>query len=128
MLKGTSNAKAALKFAVWLNSDPESVKLLTAGGYGWPATKNALAGSSLDAPDPFLGGQNANKDVFRKSNSSIDTSWGWIPTTANTYTHLNDGFQAAIEGKGTFVDAVKAAQTATIADLKAKGLKVRAGS
>ena len=43
-------------------------------------------------------------------------------------THLNDGFQAAIEGKGTFVDAVKAAQTATIADLKAKGLKVRAGS
>lgn len=128
VLKGTSNAQAAEKFAVWLNSDPESVKLLIAGGYGWPATKDALAGSTLDAPDPFLGGQNANKDVFKKSNSSINTSWGWIPTTANAYTHLNDGFQASIEGKGTFVDAVKAAQTATVADLKAKGLKVRAGS
>ncbi|TFB99143.1 extracellular solute-binding protein [Cryobacterium sp. MDB2-10] len=127
VLKGTSNAQAAEKFAVWLNTDPQSISLLLAGGYGWPAAKNALAGSTLDKPEEFLGGQNANKDVFKKSDESINTSWGWIPTTANTYTHLNDGFQAAVEGHGTFVDAVKAAQTATIADLEAKGLKVRAG-
>ena len=128
VLKGTKNAQAAAQFAYWLNTDPKSIDLLIAGGYGWPATKGALAGTALDIPDAFLGGQNANKDIFEKSDSAVNTSWGWIPTTADTYTHLNDGFQAAVEGKGTFVDAVKAAQTATIADLKAKGLKVRAGA
>lgn len=128
VLKGTQNAQAAEQFAYWLNTDPKSIDLLIAGGYGWPATKGALAGTALDKPDPFLGGQNANKDVFQKSDSSIATSWGWIPTTADTYTQLNNGFQAAVEGKGSFVDTVKAAQASTIAALKAKGLKVRAGA
>ena len=127
VLKGTSNAQAAEKFAVWLNTNPDSVNLLIAGGYGWPATKSALAGSDLDKPDPFLGGQNANKAVFQASDAAINTNWAWIPTTAATYSHLNDGFAAAVAGNGTFVDAVKAAQKATVADMKAKGLKVNAG-
>ncbi len=128
VLKGASNPSAAAKFAIWLNSDPKSIDLLINGGYGWPATKNALSGTALDQPDPFLGGQNANKDVFEASDKAINTKWGWIPTTADTYSHLNDGFAAALAGNGTFVDAVKAAQTQTLSDLKAKGLKVRAGS
>ncbi|MCU1422521.1 MAG: putative solute-binding lipoprotein [Microbacteriaceae bacterium] len=127
VLKGTSNAKAAEKFALWLDTDPKSIDLLIAGGYGWPATKAALKGSDLDKPDPFLGGQNANKDVFEASDAAIDNDWAWIPTTSATYAHLNDGFAAAIAGHGTFVDAVKATQKATIQDLKAKGLKVAAG-
>ncbi|MFM9918839.1 ABC transporter substrate-binding protein [Lacisediminihabitans sp. H27-G8] len=126
VLKGTSNAQAAEKFAVWLNTNPKSINLLIAGGYGWPALKSALSGSDLDKKDPFLG-QNANRDIFKASDSAIDTNWAWIPTTAATYNHLNDGFAAAVAGSGTFVDAVKAAQTATIADMKAKGLKVKAG-
>ncbi|NUU06173.1 sugar ABC transporter substrate-binding protein [Leifsonia sp. C5G2] len=128
VLKGTKNAQAAEKFAYWLNTDPKSIDLLIAGGYGWPAAKGALDGSALDKPNPFLGGQNANKEVFEQADKSIDNKWGWIPTTAATYTHLNDGFQAAIEGNGSFVDAVEAAQKQTLADLKAKGLKARAGS
>ena len=128
VLKGTKDAQAAEKFAYWLNTDTKSIDLLIAGGYGWPAKKGAASGTSLDAPDAFLGGQNANKEIFEASDSAVNTSWGWIPTTADTYTVLNDGFQAAVEGKGSFVDAVKAAQSATIADLKAKGLKVRAGA
>jgi multiple sugar transport system substrate-binding protein len=127
VLKGTSNAQAAEKFAVWLNTNPDSINLLIAGGYGWPATKSALAGSDLDKPDPFLGGQNANKAVFKASDAAINTNWAWIPTTAATYSHLNDGFAAAVAGNGTFVDAVKAAQKATVADMKAKGLTVKAG-
>ena len=127
VLKGTSNAQAAEKFAVWLNTNPDSINLLIAGGYGWPATKSGLAGSDLDKPDAFLSGQNANKAVFKASDAAINTNWAWIPTTAATYSHLNDGFAAAVAGNGTFVDAVKAAQKATVADMKAKGLKVKAG-
>ncbi|WP_419819212.1 ABC transporter substrate-binding protein [Glaciibacter flavus] len=127
VLKGTSNAQAAEKFAMWLNTNPDSINLLIAGGYGWPAVKSALNGSDLDQPDTFLGGQNANKDVFAASDAAVDTKWAWIPTTGATYSHLNDGFAAAVAGTGTFVDAVKAAQKATVADMKAKGLKVKEG-
>ncbi|ROQ04563.1 multiple sugar transport system substrate-binding protein [Rathayibacter sp. PhB93] len=127
VLAGTENEQAAADFAIWLNSDPDSIDLLIEAGYGWPATKGALEGTALDRPEEFLGGQNANREVFEPSDAAIDTSWGWIPTTAATYTHLNDGFTAALAGEGSFVDAVEAAQAATLADLEAKGLKVRAG-
>lgn len=127
VLKGTSNAEAAAKFAIWLNSDPDSINLLVEGGYGWPATKDAVSSTAIDQPDAFLGDQNANADVFADSDAAVDVEWGWIPTTAATYTHLNDGFSAALAGNGTFVDAVKSAQSATIKDLEDKGLKARAG-
>jgi multiple sugar transport system substrate-binding protein len=125
VLKGANYPDEATKFAVWLNSDPKSIDLLIQGGYGWPAAKDALQGSALDKPYPFFGGQKIN-DVFAEADKAIDKDWAWIPTTPAVYQHLNDGFQRAIAGKGTFVDAVKAAQVKTVADLKAKGLKVRA--
>ena len=128
VLTGTDHPQEAAEFAYWLNTDPESIDLLIAGGYGWPAAKGALEGSALDVEEEFLGGQNANRDVFEASDQAIDNDWGWIPTTASTYGHLNDGFAAALAGDGTFVDVVRNAQEATIADLEAKGLKVRAGS
>ena len=127
VLKGTNNASAATKFAIWLNTNKDSINLLINGGYGWPAVNNGFDGTALDQPDPFLGGQNANRDVFKDSDSSINNSWGWIPTTAETYNHLNDGFAAAVAGNGTFAGAVKNAQKQTISDLQAAGLKARAG-
>ncbi len=128
VLAGTDHPEEAYAFATWLNTDPESIDLLIAGGYGWPAATAALDGSALDVEDPFFGGENANRDVFAESDKSINNNWGWIPTTASTYATLNDGFTAAIAGNGTLMDAVEAAQKQTIADLEAKGLQVRAGS
>ncbi|MEQ4302966.1 extracellular solute-binding protein [Plantactinospora sp. B6F1] len=126
VLKGAKYPKEAKDFAVWLNTDPASIDLLIQGGYGWPAAKDALSGSALDKPYDFFGGQKIN-DVFAEADKAIDQDWSWTPTTAATYEHLNDGFQKAIAGQGTFVDAVEAAQAKTVADLKAKGLKVKAG-
>jgi multiple sugar transport system substrate-binding protein len=123
VLKGSDHTKEAMEFAVWLNTDPKSIDLLIAGAYGWPAAKDALAGSALDKPYAFFGGQKIN-DVFAEADTHIDTDWGWIPTTAETYQHLNDGFQKVVNGKGTFVDIVKAAQEETVADLESKGLQV----
>ena len=123
LLTGTEYPEAAKAFAVWLNSDPASIDLLIQGGYGWPAATDALQGSALDKSYDFFGGQKIN-DVFAEADAAIDKDWGWIPTTAATYQHLNDGFQKALSGSGTFVDAVKAAQEQTVADLEAKGLTV----
>lgn len=122
VLTGTEHPVEALEFAVWLNTDPESIDLLIEGGYGWPAAAGALEGSALDREYEFFGGQRIN-DVFAEADEAIDKDWSWIPTTAATYQHLNDGFQRAIAGQGTFVDAVEEAQSKTIADLEAKGLQ-----
>jgi len=124
VLKGAKYPQEAKDFAVWLNTDPKSIDLLIKGGYGWPAAQDALQGSALDRPYEFFGGQKTN-DVFAAADKAIDKQWGWIPTTAAAYEHLNDGFRKAIAGQGTFVQAVTAAQAKTVADLEAKGLKVR---
>ncbi|WP_454050579.1 ABC transporter substrate-binding protein [Cellulomonas sp. Marseille-Q8402] len=125
VVTGTDYAAEAMKFAVWLNTDPESIELLIDGGYGWPAAADALEGSSLDQEYEFFGGQKIN-DVFAEADQAIDRDWSWVPTTAATYQHLNDGFQKAIAGNGTFVEAVEQAQAQTIADLEAKGLQATA--
>ena len=126
VFKGSKHPKQATEFAIWLNSAPESIDLLVKGGYGWPAANDAFKGTTLNQPSDFFGGQSYN-DVFAESDKNINKDWKWIPTVDATYEHLNDGFQNAVAGKGTFVDAVRNAQQQTVADMKAKGLKVSGG-
>jgi multiple sugar transport system substrate-binding protein len=123
VLTDTKHAKEALDFAVWLNSDLKSINLLIKGGYGWPAAKVGTSAPALNAPVGFFGNQKIY-DVFKRSDQNVDKQWGWIPTTAAAYDHLNDGFTKAVKGQGTFEDAVRKAQQQTVADLKAKGLQV----
>jgi multiple sugar transport system substrate-binding protein len=127
LLTGTKHPEQALQFAVWLNSDPQSIALLIKGGYGWPAASAGYAGSTLDQPSAFFGGQKYN-DVFAASDQQVDTSWRWIPTIDQVYQHLNDGFSAAVNGKGSFLETVKQAQGEVIADLKSAGLQAEAGA
>lgn len=127
VLKSTKHPKEAAEFALWLNSDPRSIAFLYEGGFGWPAANDGLNNPALSTPSEFLGGQDA-KQIWVDSDKAVNNEWQWIPTTATTYQHLNEGFQAAIEGRGTLVEALTKAQSQTINDLKAKGLKVRAGS
>jgi multiple sugar transport system substrate-binding protein len=84
---------------------------------------STMRGSAPDRADPFFGGQRYN-EVFADADAHIDKSWRWMPTTSQVYQHRNDGFEAAVEGDGTFVDAFAAAQEQTIYDLESKGLPV----
>jgi multiple sugar transport system substrate-binding protein len=128
VLTGSKHIKEALQFAVWLNSNPQSIALLIQGGYGWPAATAGFQGSALDQPSAFFGGQDYNKDVFENSDRTIDESWGWIPTIDQAYQHLDDGFSAAVNGQGSFLDTVRKAQGQVISDLKAAGLSAVAAS
>ncbi|HEY3685869.1 MAG TPA: extracellular solute-binding protein [Streptosporangiaceae bacterium] len=124
VLRGTTHPDEAMQFAVWLNTDRGSINDLIAGGYGWPAAAGALKGSALDHPDPFFGGQRYN-DVFADADKHIDTGWRWIPTTMSLIDTLNTGFTNAITSPhGTFLGAVRTAQTTTVRDMRRKGLQV----
>jgi multiple sugar transport system substrate-binding protein len=65
--------------------------------------------------------------VFAEADANVDKDWGWIPTTAAAYKHLNDGFASAIRSGGSFGEVVRKAQEQTVADLEAKGLEVKTG-
>ncbi|NLU72961.1 extracellular solute-binding protein [Streptomyces sp. HNM0575] len=124
ILQGTRHPAEALQFAHWLNTDPESIDLLVAAGYGWPGARIDLKKSALGKPDPFFGGQRYN-EVFQDSDSHVDTSWKWAPTTIQSFEHIKDAFGRATAGDGSLVDAMNDVQGRVVDDLQAKGLKAR---
>lgn len=118
--------KEALDFAVWLNSDPESVRLLIKGGYGFPSVRRGYTTADLEVRKDFFGGQHYS-EVFDAASKGVDTSWRWGPSTDTLYQRLGDAFTAALGDGGSFRSVLKKVQGETISDLKEKGLKVTAG-
>ncbi|MFF2851577.1 ABC transporter substrate-binding protein [Streptomyces sp. NPDC058001] len=112
----------ALAFALWLNADPASVRLLIEGGIGFPGAPGAYPPAALESRRDFFGGQDYAA-VFRKSAAAVDTSWRWGPATDLLYQQLGDALTAALDGDGTFRDALRTVQRQTVTDLRAKGLK-----
>lgn len=129
VMRGSKYPKEATEFALWLNTNIKSIDLLVTDGYGWPAIKDIGQVSSLTKNPTvfsFYGGQNIN-EVFKKADENIDESWGWIPLIDAVYNSLDDGFTAAVNGNGTFTDAVKKAQKDGVSALKSKGLEASTG-
>ncbi|MER0241005.1 sugar ABC transporter substrate-binding protein [Streptomyces sp. HSW2009] len=116
----------ALAFAVWLNSAPESVKLLIKGGYGFPSAASGYSTADLQGRKAFFGGQ-PYSEVFTAAGRAVDTSWKWGPTVDTLYQRLGDGFMGAVADGSSFRSVLKEVQRQTISDLKVKGLKVVAG-
>ncbi|MFE1977856.1 ABC transporter substrate-binding protein [Streptomyces hygroscopicus] len=123
---GTKYPKDALAFAVWLNTDPESIKLLIENGYGTPGAKRGYTTSQLDVHKDFFGGQEYS-EVFDAASKGVDTSWQWGPATDTLYQRLGDAFTAAIGDGSPFRSVLRKVQGETITDLREKGLKVKAG-
>ncbi|WP_432146024.1 ABC transporter substrate-binding protein [Streptomyces sp. bgisy084] len=118
--------KDALDFAVWLNTDPDSIKLLIDGGYGFPSAKKGYATTDLDVDKDFFGGQAYSK-VFADAGAHVDTSWRWGPGVDTLYQRLGDAFTDALADGSSFRSVLTKVQGQTLADLKGKGLKVESG-
>ncbi|KAF4410173.1 MULTISPECIES: ABC transporter substrate-binding protein [Streptomyces] len=126
VFKACKYPEDALAFAVWLNSDPGSVKLLIEGGYGFPSAKSGYSAADLEVRKDFFGGQKYS-EVFREAGRAVDTSWKWGPAVDTLYQHLGDAFTEALGGGGSFREVLRKVQRQTLADLKEKGLKAEAG-
>jgi multiple sugar transport system substrate-binding protein len=118
--------KDALDFAIWLNTDPGSVKLLIEGGYGFPSVKKGYRRDDLEVRRAFFGGQHYT-EVFTEAAKGVDTSWQWGPAIDTCYQRLGDAFTEAIGSGGSFRSVLGKVQGETIGDLRDKGLKVEAG-
>jgi multiple sugar transport system substrate-binding protein len=123
VLKGSKHPFEAAKFALWLNSDPKSLEILNKEGGLFPATKDGLELTALQQPVEFYGGQKIF-DVFKEAANNVDTEFTWGPTMTDTYAAMSDGMAKALNGSGKVQGALDAAQTKSIASLKAQSIPV----
>ncbi|MFJ5217071.1 ABC transporter substrate-binding protein [Streptomyces sp. NPDC088354] len=122
---GTRNPRAALDFAVWLNSDPASVRLLIRGGYGYPAPVSGFTPAELDNRAAYFGGQDYGA-VVAASGAAVDRAWTWGPTMDTFFQRLTDALSGAVSDGTPLTATLPGLQARTLADLRDKGLKAEA--
>lgn len=123
VFKGTEHLYEAAEFALWLNTSDEALTALNEAANIYPATTAGLSLPSLQEGVEFYGGQRIY-DVFAAAAEQVDPDFVWGPTMTQTYADVSDGFQRAVTGQGTLLEALEAAQTSTIATLKAQSIPV----
>ncbi|MFC5290044.1 extracellular solute-binding protein [Actinokineospora guangxiensis] len=125
VLAGTEHPAEAAKFALWLNSSPESLAILTSEGGIYPAAKEAAATLTPSGKlSTFFGGQQYY-DIFAESSTQVSQDFAWGPAMEQTYGHIRDGFGTALGGTGTLTDALTTAQQKTITELERQSIPVR---
>ncbi len=126
VLKGSKHPEQAAEFALWLNSNPESVSILTSIGAGWPSISDVSVIPALQ-DDPtvfdFYGGQNIWV-VAAESDAAVDNSWKWPPLSSTLFAKLTDNVKSAIEAGTPLAEAYAATQTDFVAALTEKGIAV----
>ncbi|MFD4242951.1 ABC transporter substrate-binding protein [Streptomyces sp. NPDC058525] len=122
--KDSKKAKAALEFATWATTTPEGIKSRIASGTSslFPADPALIPVAKAAFNTDFYGGQDIYS-VFTDASKSIKPDWQWGPAMGATNTSLKDAFGKLGQG-GTIQAGVDAAQQATVAELKNRGLKV----
>jgi multiple sugar transport system substrate-binding protein len=113
----------ALKFATWLNTDPEAVsELITTSGV-YPASTEGQSSPAFDEPPAMMPNQPGFYDLATQAAENA-RPFTWGPNVNVTYSVYSDAFQQAIEEGGSFTSAVQAMQEETVADLKEQGFTV----
>ena len=123
VFKGGEHPYEATQFALWLNTDPESLEILNAEGGLYPATTAGLNLPALGQPSKFFGGANIF-DVFKQASEQVDLTFAWGPTMNQTYSDLADGFGRALNGGSTLGEALDQTQEKTVDAMKQQSLQV----
>lgn len=120
----TKHPEAAAALAQFLNTDPESTKMLATKQFLFPATKALLADSSFtDQKVDFYGGQQVNK-VFADISSTVSTDFEWSPFQDFVYSSANDTLGKAVTGKKDLGPALQQWQDSVVAYAKKQGFTV----
>ncbi|GAA2212531.1 sugar ABC transporter substrate-binding protein [Nonomuraea monospora] len=122
--KGAKHAAQAAEFIKWITTDPEGIKAWVSSGTSsmFPADPALVDVVKQSFPTGFFDGQ----DVYatgRTAYDSIVPGWTWGPAMGTTFTSLVDSL-AEVKDDAPLSGALTTAETATLADMKARGLSV----
>ncbi|MEV4612734.1 sugar ABC transporter substrate-binding protein [Kitasatospora sp. NPDC049258] len=124
--KDSKKAKAAVEFARWATTTPEGIQARIASGTSsvYPAAPELVPVARAAFTTDFYGGQDVYA-VYADAAKSIRPDWTWGPVMGATNNALKDSFgKLAAQGGGSVPQSLDAAQQATLAELKNRGLKV----
>ncbi|MGW4896925.1 ABC transporter substrate-binding protein [Kitasatospora sp. NPDC004240] len=123
--KDSKKAKAAVEFATWATTTPDGIKARIASGTSssYPAANELVPVAKQAFNTDFYGGQDVYA-VYTDAAKSIKQGWGWGPAMGVTNGSLKDSFGKVAGRSGTIDEALTAAQQATLAEFKNRGLKV----
>ncbi|MFD8323201.1 ABC transporter substrate-binding protein [Kitasatospora purpeofusca] len=123
--KDSKKGKAAVEFAAWATTTPEGIKARIASGTSstYPAATELVPTAAKAFNSDFYGGQDLY-GLYAHAADSIKSGWTWGPVMGLTNGTVKDAFGKVAGKTGTIDDALAAAQQATLAELKNRGLKV----
>jgi multiple sugar transport system substrate-binding protein len=123
VFKSTKHPKEAAQFAIWLNTNQQSLEDMIMGQNIYPAYQPELNAPILNQPQAFFGNQNIYS-VFKQATTQVNGNFQWGPTMNQVSTDMGDDFANAVNGKGTLTDALNAVQQSTLTFMKRQGFSV----
>jgi multiple sugar transport system substrate-binding protein len=124
VMKGTKNQIAAAKLAEFINSDPESTKMMATEQFLFPATKALLSDPAFAQQKPdFYGGQTVNQ-MFAEISDTVDTQFQWPPFLDQAFSDWNETLGKAFANKGDTNAALDQWQSRVTTYAKNQGFKV----
>ncbi|HEX4225984.1 MAG TPA: sugar ABC transporter substrate-binding protein [Pseudonocardiaceae bacterium] len=122
--KDSKNMSADIEFSSWATSTVAGMKARISSGISsvYPADPALVATAKNGFSTTFYGGQDIFS-VFSVDGNAFRPGWTWGPSMDTTNTAISDVFGKLTSG-GTVAQALQQGQTATLADLKNRGLKV----
>ncbi|MDH2427035.1 extracellular solute-binding protein [Sphaerisporangium sp. TRM90804] len=115
------NRAAAVKFATWLNTDPEAVGMLVSEAAIYPAVSDA--GSRLGSAPEYFSNQ---EDFWQQATTIAATARGFTfgPNVNVAYSAWKDAFDKAVRDKSSFSSALATVQESTVADMRKSGFQL----
>lgn len=123
MFKSTQHPKEAAQFAIWLNTNQQSLDEMIKGAAIYPAYQASLDSPLLNGPQPYYGNQVIGQ-VFKQGSTQVDVNFQWGPTINQVYTDMGNNFANAVNGQGTLTDSLATVQQSTITFMKKQGFNV----
>src|SRR5215211_1742165 len=120
----TEYPEEATEFAVWLNHNSKSAKMLADKSFLFPTLEGLLSSSEfLNKTDPFYGGQEINS-VFAESSKQVDLGFQWSPFQDYVYTQMNEQLGRVSSGDITIPAALDNVQDQVVQYARSQGFKV----
>jgi multiple sugar transport system substrate-binding protein len=123
VFKDTKYPKQAAEFAMWLNTNQQSINYMIKGASIFPAAAAADSSSLLSSPLAYYGNQNVFQ-LFKQASPEVNVNFKWGPTINQVYTDMGDDFANVVNGQGTLSSALDTIQQQTITFMKSQGFSV----
>ncbi|HLI05616.1 MAG TPA: extracellular solute-binding protein [Ktedonobacteraceae bacterium] len=123
VFKSSKHPKEATEFAMWLNTNQQSINDMIQGAAIFPADQAADSSSLLSSPLAYYGNQNVFQ-LFKNASPEVNVSFQWGPTINQVYTDMGDDFANVVNGQGTLSTALNTLQQQTVTFMKSQGFSV----